>query len=456
MKLLKILLILSFATATDTDVDGNRTLAFPGAEGFGAYSKGGRGGQILFVTNLNDYNPENEEPIVGSLRWACDTYGPRTVIFKVSGLIELKTWLTIFNPFITIAGQSSPGDGICLKNFGLNITTHDVIVRYLRCRPGDEMGKDKEGGFETDAISISEFSENVIIDHCSASWSIDETLSIHSREPGNPPLSVTVQWCIISESLNDSYHPNGPHGYGSLIRFTGNASFHHNLYAHHFSRNPHVDTYLGDMTLDFRNNVIYNYWNPGNTMFDPINMNYVANYIKPGIDTKNLDIAIYLVAESSTEDSLLGQNVRRIYPEGNILEGKDYINQWDMFYKVYNRNKMDKPFEVANITTELASDAFENVLMNAGATLPNRDSVDFRIIADVRNGTGSIIDSQSQVGGWPNYKSAIAPIDDDNDGLPDVWEIKHGLDSANNLDNNLDNDKDGYTNIEEWLNGTIP
>ena len=434
----------------------SQILAFPSAEGFGAYSKGGRNGQVLFVTNLNDYNPENEEPIIGSLRWACDTYGPRTVIFKVSGLIELETWLTIFNPFITIAGQSSPGDGICLKNFGLSIRTHDVIIRYLRCRPGDEMGIDKEGGFETDAISISEFSENVIIDHCSASWSIDETLSVFSREPGNPPLSVTIQWCIISESLNDSYHPNGPHGYGSLIRFTGNASFHHNLYAHHFSRNPHVDTYLGDMTLDFRNNVIYNYWNPGNTMFDPINMNYVANYIKPGIDTKNLDIAIYLVAESSTEDSLLGQNVRRIYPEGNILEGKDYINQWDMFYKVYNRNKMDKPFEVANITTELASDAFENVLMNAGATLPNRDSVDFRIIADVRNGTGSIIDSQSQVGGWPNYKSAVAPIDNDNDGLPDEWEIKYGLDPANNLDNNLDNDKDGYTNIEEWLNGTIP
>jgi pectate lyase len=434
----------------------SQILAFPSAEGFGAYSKGGRNGQVLFVTNLNDYNPENEEPIIGSLRWACDTYGPRTVIFKVSGLIELKTWLTIINPYITIAGQSSPGDGICLKNFGLSIRTHDVIVRYLRCRPGDEMGIDKEGGFETDAISISEFSENVIIDHCSASWSIDETLSIHSREPGNPPLSVTVQWCIISESLNDSYHPNGPHGYGSLIRFTGNASFHHNLYAHHFSRNPHVDTYLGGMTLDFRNNVIYNYGNPGNTMFDPIDMNYIGNYIKPGLDTKFTDIGFGLVAESSTEDSLLGQNVRRIYPEGNILEGKDYINQWDMFYKVYNRNKMDKPFEVANITTELASDAFENVLMNAGATLPNRDSVDFRIIADVRNGTGSIIDSQSQVGGWPNYKSAVAPIDNDNDGLPDEWEIKYGLDPANNLDNNLDNDKDGYTNIEEWLNGTIP
>ena len=434
----------------------SQILAFPSAEGFGAYSKGGRNGQVLFVTNLNDYNPENEEPIIGSLRWACDTYGPRTVIFKVSGLIELKTWLTIFNPFITIAGQSSPGDGICLKNFGLNITTHDVIVRYLRCRPGDEMGKDKEGGFETDAISISEFSENVIIDHCSASWSIDETLSIHSREPGNPPLSVTVQWCIISESLNDSYHPNGPHGYGSLIRFTGNASFHHNLYAHHFSRNPHVDTYLGDMTLDFRNNVIYNYWNPGNTMFDPINMNYVANYIKPGIDTKNLDIAIYLVAESSTEDSLLGQNVRRIYPEGNILEGKDYINQWDMFYKVYDRNKMSEPFEVEIVYTHPADEAYNLVLENAGAILPKRDDIDLRIVNDVKNGTGKIIDTQSQVGGWPNYKSAIAPIDDDNDGLPDVWEIKHGLDSANNLDNNLDNDKDGYTNIEEWLNGTIP
>jgi hypothetical protein len=265
-----------------------------------------------------------------------------------------------------------------------------------------------------------------------------------------------VQWCIISESLNDSYHPNGPHGYGSLIKFTGNASFHHNLYAHHFSRNPHVDTYLGGMTLDFRNNVIYNYGNPGNTMFDPIDMNYIGNYLKPGHDTIFPDIGFGLVAESSMEDSLLGDNVRRIYPEGNILEGKDLKNQWDMFYKVYNRNKMNKPFEVASITTEFAEDALKNVLMNVGANLPERDSVDLRIIADVRNGTGHIIDSQSQVGGWPKYKSAIAPIDDDNDGLPDVWEIKYGLDPTDNLDNNLDNDKDGYTNIEEWLNRTIP
>ena len=440
----------------------SQIVAFPGAEGFGAYSKGGRGGQVLFVTNLNDYNPENEEPIEGSLRWACDTYGPRTVIFKVSGLIELKTWLTIFNPFITIAGQSSPGDGICLKNFGLSIRTHDVIIRYLRCRPGDEMGIDKEGGFETDAISISEFSENVIIDHCSASWSIDETLSIHSREPGNPPLSVTVQWCIISESLNDSYHPKGPHGYGSLIRFTGDASFHHNLYAHHLSRCPHVDTYLGDMTLDFRNNVIYNYGQPGNTMFHPVNMNYIGNYLKPGLDTKYPDIGFFLFAESSTGVSLFqyitsfGKNVRRIYPEGNILEGKDYENQWDMFYKVYNRNKMENPFIVASVTTESAEGALENVLMNAGATLPMRDSVDSRIIADVRNGTGHIIDSQTQVGGWPNLASKPPLIDTDSDGMPDEWETKHGLNPANNHDNILDNDKDGYTNIEEWLNGTIP
>ena len=462
MKLLKILLILSFATATDTDVDGNRTLAFPGAEGFGAYSKGGRGGDILFVTNLNDYNPENEEPIAGSLRWACDTYGPRTVIFKVSGLIELKTWLTIINPYITIAGQSSPGDGICLKNYGLSIRTHDVILRYLRCRPGDEMGVNIEGGFETDAISISEFSQNVIIDHCSASWSIDETLSIHSRQPKNPPLSVTVQWCIISESLNDSYHPKGPHGYGSLIRFNGNASFHHNLYAHHSSRNPHVDTYLGNMTLDFRNNVIYNYGQPGNTMFHPINMNYIGNYLKPGPNTTYSGTAFYLHAESSTGVSLFqyitsfGNNVRKIYPEGNILIGKDYESQWDMFYKVYDRNKMSEPFEVEIVYTHPADEAYNLVLENAGAILPKRDDIDLRIVNDVKNGTGKIIDTQSQVGGWPNYKSAIAPIDDDNDGLPDVWEIKHGLDSANNLDNNLDNDKDGYTNIEEWLNGTIP
>lgn len=300
------------------------------------------------MTNLNDYNPENEAPIEGSLRLAVETNGPRTILFRVSGIIELKSNLRIFNPFITIAGQSAPGDGLCLKNYEISIWTHDVIIRYIRCRPGNEMGVDKEGGFETDAISMYEFSENVIIDHCSASWSIDETVSLWSREPNNPPLIVTVQWCIISESLNDSYHPKGPHGYGSLIRFTGGASFHHNLYAHHFSRNPHVDTYLGDMTLDFRNNVIYNYGQPGNTMFHPINMNYVGNYLKPGLD------------------------------------------------------------------------------------------------------------AQTQVGGWPNLESAPPFIDSDNDGLHDDWEIKHGLDPTNNLDNNLDNDGDGYTNIEEWLNGTIP
>ena len=454
----KLLSILLFAVVFSQ----SQIVAFPGAEGFGAYSKGGRGGQILFVTNLNDYNPENETPIEGSLRRAVETNGPRTILFRVSGIIELKSNLRIFNPFITIAGQSAPGDGICLKNYEISIWTHDVIIRYIRCRPGDEMGVDKEGGFETDAISMYEFSENVIIDHCSASWSIDETISLWSREPNNPPLSVTVQWCIISESLNDSYHPKGPHGYGSLIRFTGGASFHHNLYAHHFSRNPHVDTYLGDMTLDFRNNAIYNYGQPGNMMFHPINMNYVGNYLKPGPDAQTLDIGVFLFAESSMGVSLFqyitsfGQNVRRIYPAGNIIEGKDYDNQWDMFYKVYNRNKMDKPFEVASVTTEFAENAFENVLMYAGATLPKRDGVDLRIIADVRNGTGHIIDSQTQVGGWPNLESAPAFIDSDNDGLPDDWEIKHGLDPTINLDNNLDNDGNGYTNIEEWLNGTIP
>ena len=208
--------------------------------------------------------------------------------------------------------------------------------------------------------------------------------------------------------------------------------------------------------------MIYNYGQPGNTMFHPINMNYIGNYLKPGPNTTYSGTAFYLHAESSTGVSLFqyitsfGNNVRKIYPEGNILEGKDYENQWDMFYKVYNRNKMDKPFEVASVTTESAEDAFENVLMYAGATLPMRDSVDSRIIADVRNGTGHIIDSQTQVGGWPNLESKPPLIDTDSDGMPDEWETKHGLNPANNHDNILDNDKDGYTNIEEWLNGTIP
>ncbi|MHC4728645.1 MAG: pectate lyase family protein, partial [Planctomycetota bacterium] len=224
--------------------------AFPGAEGFGAMSVGGRGGKVLFVTNLNDSGP-------GSLRAAVESDGPRIVIFRVSGNITLKSRLSVNKPYITIAGQTAPGDGICLKDHAFSISADHVIVRHIRCRIADNAGS------ESDALSISS-GQNIIVDHCSASWSVDETLSASARDKlGN----VTVQWCIISESLNDSSHHKGAHGYGSLIRGGhGNGyTFHHNLYAHHHARLPRPGNYNDcsidpdGFILDFRNNVIYNW-----------------------------------------------------------------------------------------------------------------------------------------------------------------------------------------------------
>src|SRR3990172_5507517 len=262
--------LVLFCTVVDFALSGTeRTRAFPGAEGFGAFSQGGRGGRVLFVNNLNDDG-------AGSLREACRTKGPRIVVFRVGGIIELKSNLKITEPYITIAGQTAPGDGICLKNFTLWVkNTHDVVIRYIRSRPGDQMK------VEQDAISI-DTSKNVIIDHCSASWGTDETLSV----TGKGCTNVTVQWCMITESLDNSVHHKGRHGYGSLFRLDGNVSVHHNLYAHNSSRNPRPGTY-GDVRrgglLDFRNNVIYNWGvRAGYSAEDKITMNYIANYLKPG------------------------------------------------------------------------------------------------------------------------------------------------------------------------------
>jgi pectate lyase len=258
--------------------------AFPGAEGFGAESIGGRGGKILFVTNLNDSGP-------GSLRAAVESGGPGTVIFRVSGTIALKSRLSVTRPYITIAGQTAPGDGICLKDHALTISADHVIIRYLRCRPGDNTKS------ESDALSISS-GRNIIVDHCSASWSVDETLSASARDRlGN----VTVQWCIISESLHDSSHHKGPHGYGSLIRGGhGNGyTFHHNLYAHHHARLPRPGNYNNrsrdpeGFILDFRNNVVYNwagsaagYNADGSNKANSITkMNFVGNYYKSGLNS---------------------------------------------------------------------------------------------------------------------------------------------------------------------------
>jgi pectate lyase len=218
--------------------------AFPGAEGAGAMARGGRGGRVLTVTNLHDSGP-------GSLRSAVEAKGPRTVVFAVAGNIELASTLAITEPFLTIAGQTAPGGGICLKNYDCTIAAEHVVIRFLRVRPGDVAKK------AVDGFSVGEGSHYVIIDHCSVSWSVDETLSVSGGSISN----ITVQWCIIAESLSRSVHHKGPHGFGSLIRADGDVSYHHNIFAHHGSRNPRPGTYEDafkrGIILDFRNNVVY-------------------------------------------------------------------------------------------------------------------------------------------------------------------------------------------------------
>jgi pectate lyase len=415
-------------------------LAFPGAEGFGAGTPGGRGGQVLLVTNLQDYRPGSKSPIPGSLRAACEAKGPRIVVFRVSGTIPLDGPLAIREPFITIAGQSAPGDGICLKNYGMSIGAHDVIVRHLRVRPGDELGpmfRQQGKSFEPDGISVSTPSQNVIIDHCSVSWAIDECLSVS----GAGITEVTAQWCIVSEALHDSFHAKGPHGYGSLLRANGNLSFHHNLYAHNSSRSPRPGTYgAGSVLLDFRNNVIHD--TMGYSAADPVRMNYVGNYIQRPRKY------IFQVGGKTTQ----------IFAAGNLLAdgGARNNDQWELITNEADENKVAQPYPVAPVKTQTAQQALEAVIAGVGATLPHRDAVDARVIGQLKDGKGGLINSQKEVGGWPELKQSAAPADADQDGMPDAWETQHGLDSQNAQDAALDRDGDGYTNIEEYLNGTNP
>ena len=430
--------------------------AFPGAEGYAKYTSGGRYGRVLLVTTLDDYDPETEAPIKGSLRKATGTSGPRTVLFRVSGTIELKAPLEIYKPFLTLAGQSAPGDGICLKNYGVGIRTSEVIIRYLRFRPGDEIGKRnaKLGKpFSTDALQIyagdwvagrykSAQIKNVIIDHCSFSWANDETVSISNI---GTATHNTVQWCLISEALNNSTHSKGPHGFGSILGGK-NASFHHNLYSHLTDRAPAINANVGD----FRNNVIYDAKG-----FGAGNFNYAGNYIRRG----------------QTPHAFWWWGPRP-YVAGNWMEGADTTDQNKLF-PGDNKLAREKPFAIpawAQISVQSAKEAFERVLAEAGATLPRRDSVDQRLIQQARRGTGKIIDSQDEVGGWPRLKSATPPKDSNNDGMPDEWQARFGLDPHSvdpgqphadalyfpNNEASRDLDGDGYTNLEEYLNGTDP
>ena len=421
--------------------------AFPGAEGFGARTPGGRGGRVIEVTNLNPGGP-------GSLQAACDATGPRIVVFRVSGIIE--DTVRVREPFVTIAGQTAPGDGICLRSGMLVISTHDVIVRYLRSRPGDHpLGPLPES---RDCIALSgDGPRNVIIDHCSASWGIDENVQAWGRH-----RNITIQWCIISESLDDSLHPKGPHGKALII---GNrevtVSVHHCLFAHNVGRNPYVNlTRSGTPgVVDYVNNVVYNH-GPYvcGEVHGCLRMNYVGNFIRlgpNGIRTKPQGLDIY------------GADKRaKVYVRDNVwpgmpAEGRD---DWQVIGKPVGPEgrfapralRLPEPAGAPAVATEPAVEAYEHVLRYAGCTRPVRDVVDARTIAEVRAGTGRIIDTQEEVGGWPNYASALPPSDVDHDGMPDAWETRFKFDPNNADDGSEDADGDGYTNVEEFLNETDP
>ena len=444
----RVIFILMLVTPSIVKAAANKIPAFPGAEGFGSYAVGGRGGKVYEVTNLADSGP-------GSLRAAVEAQGPRIVVFRVSGTIALRESLVIREPYITIAGQTAPGDGICLKNFPLIIAADHVVVRYLRCRPGDDMGE------PVDALSITA-GKNIVVDHCSVSWSVDETLSAST---GGQLGNVTVQWCMITESLNCSVHHKGCHGYGSLIRggWGNGYSFHHNLYAHHKARVPRPGNYNGQdrdpygFIFDFRNNVIYNwagsyagYNSDGSNGVDSITkMNFVGNYYKKGPNSSGN----FAFREHTTTS--------KAYFDGNCMNGIFPRDPWSLvIFKGFSRSeetayKQSKPIRVATVITDDAITAYERVLADAGAVYPVRDDVDSRIINDVINGTGRIIDDEDEVGGWPELKSTTPPPDSDHDGIPDDWERQIGLNPEDGRDGAKDRDGDGYTNIEEYLNWLV-
>ncbi len=416
----------------------NGMLAFPGAEGFGRFARGGRGGQICEVTNLNDAGP-------GSLRACIDSQGPRIVVFRVGGTIELQSSLILKNSNITIAGNTAPADGVQLKGAGLVTTASDVIIRYLRIRPGTG----RVDPNNNDALSVRGGSD-IIVDHSSFSWATDENTEIWAG-----PDNVTMSWNIISEGLVCAGHAECPHSMGMLIGWQPDAriTIHHNLFAHNNARNPGI----GNHSIDFVNNIIYNYGVAGVNIIPsdgPVKINFVGNrYIHgPDSDTKGIRIDGRREFGDQTELYVKGNIIPWYRPTDDLPEDKAIQR---VFYDVPARfTRLDYP----PVTTTDAFQATTDVLQGAGATLPGRDPVDTRIVNDVNNRTGRLINSPSEVGGWPNLSTVARPAgyDTDRDGMPNAWELQHGFNPNNPADGPLDADGDGWTNVEEFLNGTDP
>jgi len=428
-----VILFFGFFIVNDTVLA--QVPAFPGAEGFGANTVGGRGGTIIKVTNLNNSGS-------GSLREAINASGPRIVVFETGGIINLTSDLNITNPYLTIAGQTAPGDGICVKGGTLVIAADNVIIRGLRIRPGDQTDSD------VDAIRIaantSETTNNIIIDHCSLSWARDENFSTWRKVE-----DATIQWCIIAEALQSG---GGSFGmlFGSDQGPAKRISVHHNLFAHIRERLPQVQA---EAEVEFINNLVYGWeWKATHIRTDGI-MNIIANQYKHGPATYVLPGAkLHGVLLYSSESGM------SVYVKDNIGYGRptNTGDDWLIVDGDEQWRSLSPAFPLSAVTANNVEDVYDLVLDNAGAIIPNGDSVDNRIVQDVRDSTGSLIASQDEVGGWPNYASGVPPIDTDNDGMPNDWEISHGLNPNDPADANEDRDGDGYTNIEEYINSFFP
>jgi hypothetical protein len=437
-------------------------IAFPNAEGFGKFATGGRGGKVVYVSNLNDAGE-------GSFRWALEQFPnePLTVLFKVAGVIDLKSKFQIKRSNLTIAGQSAPGDGICFTGNSLIVNgasskgNHgNIIIRFIRSRPG---GTDKKGLYGFDMENC----HDVIIDHCSFSWANEECAALYDTK------NTTVQWCMVSEGLYDAGHAKGNRSYGGV--WGGQfASYHHNLIAHQASRTVRFGGARAHDTLayfDYRNNVIYN-WAKKNSAYGGeiqikgavAKINIINNYYKPGPATPE---GSYF-AEVNHNEKL--NEITKWYLSGNIMEGNKSItkNNFDglnfLVPSISNEAKANEAFSIEHpIKTQSAKDAFKIVLKYAGAYLPVRDAVDTRVINETKTGTATgmgklgklgIIDMPSAVGGLPEYKSTKIIVDTDEDGMPDDWEIKNNLNPKDASDRNKV-DKDGYTMLEKYLNELV-
>jgi pectate lyase len=414
---------------------------FPGAEGYGTQTTAGRGGRVIPVTTLADGGP-------GSLRDALEQRGRRIIVFRVGGVIELRDLLFIRHPFVTVAGQTAPGDGILLKNFGLIVMSNDVLIQHIRVRPGNEADQNPTGN---DAIQIFgphgdvAGAYNVVIDHVSASWGEDETIStwFGARD-------ITISWSIFSEALHRSRHPKRTHSAGMIVGDrTDRVSVHHNLLAHNDFRNP---LFIAGGRHDFVNNVVYDWGTIATEIINDapmIELNFVGNTYIPGPSLKTR-WEIILNAEHTRGTRVhMRDNVTPSYARGERDDWALYQG-WDGRIATQKIRAVD-PIGSANVTATPAGRALEEVLLGAGATRPGRDAVDERIIRQVRERTGAIIDSPEEVGGYPAYRGGTPPIDSDNDGMPDAWERAQGLATHDPSDAHGDPDGDGYTNVEEYL-----